>query len=449
MTMNKNLLHTMAAGLLLCAGLASCEMKEELWGGSESSETGFLNLGVAVNASQNVITKAEEDAEDGVVDNGEQTGETVSAADFPVSINGVTDPTYSKNFEAYADLEDQNPIELPVGEYTVTAHSNLELKPIMSVPFYEGTFKDLKVTKDITAEANVVCKMKNTRIKLNYTSDFTANFKTWTITMTDGSANILTFKDTDADAANPAAKYWLISENVSQITINVRATNIDGEPVNETRTLTKPTGSDSDYWTGGDALTVDINGVKPDPEDPNGVSGIDITVNVTFAEESEDVEVPVTPGTGGGDEPSPDPDPDPSGDAPTVSSKYLGQTITFSKTENNAPSDVVVDMSAPKGIQHVYIKATTSDNTLKGIFTAIGFMTEPGLDFVGLAENEAAGEIAPLFDELPEVGDTEYPFVLGSLASMLTVGEHSFTVTVIDKEDNPSEPQTIYFKVTE
>ena len=447
--MNKNLLHTMAAGLLLCAGLASCEMKEELWGGSESSETGFLNLGVAVNASQNVITKAEEDAEDGVVDNGEQTGEAVSAADFPVSINGVTDPTYSKNFEAYADLEDQNPIELPTGDYTVTAHSNLELEPIMSVPFYEGTFEKLTVTKDITAEANVVCKMKNTRIKLNYTSDFTANFKTWTITMTDGSANILTFTDKDADAANPAAKYWLIAENVSQITINVNATNLNDEPVKETRVLTKPTGSDSDYWTGGDALTVDINGVTPDPEDPNGVSGIDITVNVTFEEEEEPVEVPVTPGTGGGDEPTPGPDPEPSEDTPTVSSKYLGQTITFSKAQNNAPNDVVVDMSAPQGIQHVYIKATTTDPVLEGIFTAIGFMTGNGLDFVGLDKNPSAGEIAPLFDDLPEVGDTSYPFVLGSLASMLTVGEHSFTVTVVDQEDNESTPQTIYFNVTQ
>ena len=157
--MNKNLLHTMAAGLLLCAGLASCEMKEELWGGSESSDTGFLNLGVAVNASQNVITKADE-----VTDDGEQTGSDVSTANFPVSIVGITDPAYSKNFDAFSDLEDQNPIELPVGKYTVTSHSNLELLPQMSEPYYAGSVDELNVTKDITAEANVVCKMKNNRM---------------------------------------------------------------------------------------------------------------------------------------------------------------------------------------------------------------------------------------------------------------------------------------------
>lgn len=55
----------MAAGLALCAAFTSCEMKEELIGGKNSSDIGFLDLGVAVNASQNVITKAEEVTDDG------------------------------------------------------------------------------------------------------------------------------------------------------------------------------------------------------------------------------------------------------------------------------------------------------------------------------------------------------------------------------------------------
>lgn len=449
MTMNKNLLHTMAAGLLLCAGLASCEMKEELWGGSESSDTGFLNLGVAVNASQNVITKAEEDAEDGVVDNGEQTGEAVSAADFPVSINGVTDPTYSKNFEAYADLEDQNPIELPVGEYTVTAHSNLELEPIMSVPFYEGTFKDLKVTKDITAEANVVCKMKNTRIKLNYTSDFTANFKTWTITMTDGSANILTFTDKDADAANPAAKYWLISENVSQITINVRATNIDGEPVNETRTLTKPTGSDSDYWTGGDALTVDINGVTPDPEDPNGVSGIDITVKVTFEEAEEDVEVPVTPGTPGTGGDDDDNDPNPDAEKPTITFPQNSYTLPADASKN---ADAVIASTAEGGIQSVVVKIAAGNTGFGALTPSLGFDT--GVELVG---NTTLGPvISDIVSglEMPQAGDTKYTFPVGGFFTILQglgvttdPNGHVFDITV--KDANGETSSSLSVKVTE
>lgn len=453
--MKKNLIYTMAAGLLLCAGLASCEMKDELSGGSSSSDTGYLTLGVSVNASQNdVIARA-----DNVVDNGETA--SVSAADFPVIIKGVTDAAYEKTIAHYSELENQS-IELPVGEYTVTSHSDLELKTEMSVPYYEGTTeKNLSITKDVTSTASVVCKMKNTKIQLNYLSDFTANFTSWTITLDDGTKNVLTFSSEDEDAANPKPVYWLVSENTSTIAIHVEATNLKGGSVSENRTLTKPEGGNTAYWTGGDALTIEMNGVTSDPENPNGVSGIVINVNVTFSETEEPVDVPVTsepttPGTGEDEDDEEEGEGDqgggsePSTDAPTVSSKYLGQTITFSKAQNNAPSDVVVDMSAPKGIQHVYIKATTTDTTvLQGIFTDIGFMTGDGLDFVGLADNEAAGGIALLFDELPEVGDTSYSFVLGSLASMLTPGQHSFTVTVVDVEGTPSEPKTIYFNVTE
>ena len=50
------LFNTITACLLLCAGLVSCEMKDELKGsGAGTSEVGYLSLGVAVNASQNSV----------------------------------------------------------------------------------------------------------------------------------------------------------------------------------------------------------------------------------------------------------------------------------------------------------------------------------------------------------------------------------------------------------
>ena len=216
--MNKNLLHTIATSLLLCAGLVSCEMKDELTGNmGNSSEVGYLDLGVAVNGTQNVITKADE-----VTDGGEQTDSSVSADDFPVLIKGVTDPTYEKSFAHFSEIK--NPIELPVGSYTVTAHSNLDLKSQMPVPYYEGTTKNnLVITKDVESKADVICKMKNTRIQLNYTGVFTASFDEWTITFNDGKKNTLTFEGSTSNASNPAPVYWLISENVSEIQIHVRA----------------------------------------------------------------------------------------------------------------------------------------------------------------------------------------------------------------------------------
>lgn len=443
-------IHTIAAGLLLCAGLASCEMKEELQGGKETSDKGFLNLNVSVNAKENtVVTKANDD----ISDDGENPGSPVSADDFPVELVCTTNPDYSRTFESYAALQEEIPVELSVGEYTITAHSDEKLQPQMSVPYYEGN-DDIKITKDVEAEATVICTMKNTKIVIRYGDVFLANFTSWDISIDDGSSNILSFDETDT--TNPAPIYWLIEEGQSEIKVNITAVKGDGTSITDSRTLTKPEGGNTAYWTGGDALTITMEGLEPTPGNPTGVTGIEITANVTFQELEDDlIEVPVTPGTGGegseegGDE---EEEPTPSGDTPTVSGKYLGQTISFSKTAGNAPTDIVVNINAPKKFQHIYIKATTSDTQLLlGIFTSIGFMSETGLDFVNLDKNpnESAAGIANLFTSIPTTDDTVYPFVLGPLAGMLTAGEHSFTVTVEDQEGNSSEPQTIYFKVSE
>ena len=449
------LFNILTAGVLLCAGLASCEMKDELKGSGEgSSDMGYLDLGVAVNASQNNVSRAGDVTDEG---ENENVGVSIPTGDFPVIITNVDDTSEPIEYESFDKLKEENKdgiVALPVGTYTVTAHSNDELETEMLVPYYEGT-EEINITKDVQSKAEVVCTMKNTKIALSYDTEFIANFTDWEITVTDGTT-ILKFTCTnnkDTEQLNPAPKYMLVADGISKLTVHASGHNLQGEFVSEERVLTKPAGGNSANWTGGDALTITME--ENTPADPTGVqgSGITITADVEFEESDATIEVPVTPGgsteePGGGTE-----EPGTGGDdeqKPTVSSKYLGQTITFSKEQNNAPTDVVVEMFAPNGIQHVYIKATTSDtSTLQGIFTAIGFMSEKGVDFVGLAENEAAGEIAPLFEDLPEIGDTSYSFKLGSLATMLTVGDHSFTVTVVDQEGVSSDSAIVKFNVTE
>lgn len=414
-------IYTLAASFLLCAGLVSCEMKDEIFGGTESAEKGYLNLGVAVNSSENtVVTRAEGD---GVTDDGENTDSAVSADDFPVDITCTTNPNYSRSFASYADLMEENPIELSVGTYTVSAHSNLTLEKKMFVPYYEGVSETLTITKDVESKANVECKMKNTKIQMKYNSEFLANFNTWTITLDDGSGdpdsnqegNVLTFTESDK---NPAAVYWLIAENKNKIMVNITATNMDGEPITDSRTLTKPAGGNTEFWTGGDALTITMEGITPDPGNPTGVTGIDISVDVTFDEEEETVEVPVTPGTGGGDD---------NDNAPTLSGQYLTETVNIDKASETLP-EVSVVMTVPNGIKNVFVSATTSDQEELGpIFTEMGFMTGDGKDLV------TATDLSDLFS-LPTSGATNYTFTLGGLADFLTVGTHSFTVKVVDNQ---------------
>ena len=92
--------HILAAGIVLCAALASCEMKDELkgTGNGTNADMGYLDLGVAVNGSQNNVTKAE--VEDGDI----EVGATVSAEDFPVVITGVTDASFIKEYDGAETL---------------------------------------------------------------------------------------------------------------------------------------------------------------------------------------------------------------------------------------------------------------------------------------------------------------------------------------------------------
>ena len=446
--MNKNLLHTIATSLLLCAGLVSCEMKDELTGNmGNSSEVGYLDLGVAVNGTQNVITKADE-----VTDGGEQTGSTVSAADFPVLIKGVTDPTYEKSFAHFSEIE--SPIELPVGTYAVSAHSDLELQTQMSVPYYEGTTKNnLVITKDVESKADVICKMKNTRIQLNYTDQFTANFTEWTILFDDGKNNTLTFKGSTSNASNPAPVYWLISENVSNITIHVEATNLNGDKVTDSRVLTKPAGSgDSDYWTGGDALNVEMNGVKPDPENPTGVTGIEIKVDVTFDEEEESVEVPVTPGTGGGDEPNPGP----GDDEPDLSMTLPGTDgkITYTLNGSDMPSEANVVINAPKGIKSLVVKIKGGNDAFTKTLGDLNTGGEMSLDFINagveMVDNDIISSVLAAFLQgqtinAPAEGATSYSFPIHAFFGLMNgfgataPNSHIFTMILEDMEGNKME----------
>ena len=435
------LFNILTAGLLLCAGLASCEMKDELKGSGEgTSEVGYLDLGVAVNASQNNVSRADVD------DDGENVGVSVSADDFPVIITGITDTKYLKEYESYAALkaENEGKVELPVGEYTVTAHSDAELQPQMAAPYYEGT-ASIKITAGVESSVSVECTMKNMKIQIRYTDNFRANFTSWDITITDGTNNLY-FDETDK---NPAAIYWLVAENQSKLSVEITAVNGDGETVHESRELTKPEGGNSANWTGGDALTITMEESTPTPDNPSGIQGSGITINASasFDEEEEDVPVTVKPGGStegpddGGDD-NTDPKPPVTDNKPTVSGEYLGQTVTFSKSANDCPN-IEVLMTAPNKIKNVYIKATTSDDGLSEIFRGMGFMDGNGVDLV------TATDLAELINPLPTTNDTSYTFTLGALAGFLTVGEHSFTVTVVDQEDVSSEPATLYLTVTE
>lgn len=406
------------AGLLLTAGLASCEMKDELKGdnGMDLSEVGYLDLGVSVTQKSSRA------------DGATSVTASVSAEDFPVEIKG-TDVEYTKTFESYAKLQEESPVALPVGNYTVSAHTNAELKALMDIPYYAGEVA-MPITKGVTSTAEVVCTMKNTKIQLIYDTDFSATFKEWDITVSDGSSNVLTYDETDL---NPSAKYWLIAENTKIIKMHIEAVTLNGTPVSEDRSIIKPEDADSDFWGGSDALIVTM---EPGDSSPTGVNSIKVTVQISFDdnEQEETVEVPVE-----GNEETTDPDDGEGGGDPEKPEIGI-PSISIPQSTYTLPGDgeknADATITAEAGIKSVKVQIVPGNDKFTNIVSGM-FGTEP-FELIG---NETLGEVfSGMGISLPSEGDTEYIFPVGNFFSLLSgMGAtdspegHVFRITVEDK----------------
>lgn len=419
-------------GVLLVGALASCEMKDELAGTSTTSqEMGALELDLSVS-------EPESRADD-------------KAANFPVKITCPDDPENTdknKEFSSYATME--NPVQLPVGDYVVSANTPGDLLPIMDNPYYKGEQKTT-IAAGATDQISVVCKMANTKIRLELPEDF-ATFQSWTIQFNDGTSNILTFgTDADVNGDGSTAKYWYLGDTgASTITMNITATTADGVQVSQSETFKKADADESynddeDNFVGGDALDVIINvteePIDPDkPEETRPQISFDITVDATFNNTNESVTIPVTPGvsgggttsggtTGGGDEEE---------DSPISitdnGTGYLTNGVTV--VDGAYPSDVAVVMNVENGIQNLYVKIESTNATFKGLVAGMGLVDGDGMDLA--SESEDVDDLSKLFP-LPKKNSPNYTFTMSKdLFELLGIyaGKHDFTLTVIDNNNN-------------
>ena len=419
--MNKLNIFALSAALVAC--VSSCELKDELTGDrNTSTEMGMLDLSVAVQGEQ---SRAEE---------------TVPAAgDMWVEVTGTeegVEPVYNG---LYSEME--NPMRVPVGTYTVKAHTKGEIQKQMSTPYYGGE-AELDIQKDITDEATVTCKVMNTKVQLNFAEGFEGKFSDWTVTLDNGKESVLTF------TSETAPIYWYLAEDaVATLVLNFTGTTVPEEGEEPQRISWQKSFSKSDAdnvdndnsnFTGGEFLniTLDVNDEGTD-EDPRPQISFGIDVDLTWNTEDgeqtvqipvEDVTVPVEPG---GDE---DPE-QPEDSAITIGDNgtgYLTNGVTV--TGGEYPTDVAVVMNVKNGIKNLYVKIASTNPIFKGMVADMGLVDGDGMD---LASESAAG-LSSLFP-LPEAGATDYTFTMSdTLFGMLGnfAGKHDFTLTVIDAEGN-------------
>ena len=212
-------LHTFLLGTVAVLSLASCELKNELSGSLVNKEdTGAIELGVSVKQP---VSQTRADASE------------IDTNTYPVVIQGTSDGVTDVIYEYNTLSEMPASITVPVGQYTISSHTPGTLEKQMATPYYAGS-TDLTVSKDIASKADIVCRMANSRIQMNYGEDFKENFSEWTITIDDGGEMALAYTQEDL---NPAPIYWYFGDNVTTITVNIRAVTTEGNTVSEKRNL--------------------------------------------------------------------------------------------------------------------------------------------------------------------------------------------------------------------
>ena len=430
-------------GALLIGALASCEMKDELTGTTASSqEMGALELDLSVL-----------EPESRAID---------PAANFPVYIACPDDPKNpekNKEFTSYASME--NPVQLPVGEYTVSANTPGKIQAISTTPYYKGS-EPLTISAGTTEQVEVVCKMANTKIKLDLPDNFTS-FQSWTITFDDGTGNILTFgTNEDADDDGSSALYWYLGETgAPTITMNITATTGDGVQINQSETFSKSDADESynddeNNFVGGDALDVNIavteEPIDPDkPQETKPQLSFDITVDATFNNTNESVTIPVTPGVSGGGETSGGETGGEEEGTDTELSMQMPSNghITYTLGGSDQPASADVIITAPAGIKSMNVKIVAGN---EGFETTISDLSGMGLDFVTngveLVGNGIISGVLGAFlgeevsVEAPQPGDTSYKFPVGAFFTLMNgygataPKAHTFKIVLEDQAGN-------------
>lgn len=421
----------LSTAAILC--LASCEMKNELTGSLVSKEdTGAVELEVSVKQPVSQ-TRAEE----------------VATNDFPVTIQG-TSTGVTDVLKEYATADEvPSSITVPVGEYTISSHSPGTLEKQMNAPYYAGS-TNITVTKDVASQVDVVCRMANSRIQMLYGEDFKEAFSEWTITIDDGSEMALSYTQANL---TPDAIYWHFDDNVTAITVNIKAKTVEGNTVTESRTFRKSDAAENyeevgDTFTGGDALEIKMGTVESSTGD---LTGITITTNITFENESESVEIPTTdpdePGEGGGDPV------EPGEGAVTLN---LPEDVTYSIEAGNAPASADAYIASEAGLDKIIVTITAGNDAFQAILVDLtmdgqSFLAENG--GVDLIDNSDFGNlVATVGSQAPTDGTKEYTFPIGAFFTFLDMTgatdpgkSHEFHITVTDKN---GETATGVFKVT-
>lgn len=409
--------------LWMCAfvglGLTSCDNEEFP---NESSRQGSMSLNVDRQLPKSM--------------------RAVETADFPVTIYSVTE---NKEFATY-ERADQvpNQINMPVGNYYAEAHTPGVFGKIMNAPYYSGR-DEFEILQGINTQSTVVCRMANGSFTVKYTDLFKEAFASWTVSIDDGTASAIVYTS-DRDGLEPPTLYMRFEEHVDVLNVNFVGTTKTGNRISASNRLTKQQASeqydsDSEYFSGGDAIVIVFNTVE---STEGNIIGVELTANIQFEESDEVFEMEVEDVTTGGGETPDGPDSPGGGGDSNAITLDLPQDMTVSATTDPALGDTYIQCA--NGIKSIRVKmASTSEDMVSSLTDLAG--NYEGVDFLNGAEVVGNSEMVRLFNDLgqtlqvPATGDEEYTFPIGNFFTLLAFlpGEHTFTLTITDMQGNTKD----------
>lgn len=409
--------NNILAGTLTLMAFASC-MSEDLESKfTAGGDQGTLELGVEL------LQPARRD---------------VSTVNFPVVIKDASGSVV-KEYATVAEVPAS--IVMAVGSYTVESHTPGEIAKSMPNPYFKGA-SDVEIVKDVTSPVNVVCKMANSQVSINYDEEFRNVFTAWEVTIDDGSETALSF--TQSSTTNTI--YWYFGEaGVKQLVVNFRGTTTTGNTIAARNVLTKNQSSTGGYdddntnFTGGDLINLNF---APTESTEGNITGITLTANVVFDETVKNINVGVidVPGlndpAGGGDNPG-------GGDTEGITLNLPADIAMATMGADDLDTSLGdTYIAAGAGLKSIMVRIESDSEDMNKSLAQLG--TEYNVDFLAGAEIVGNQNVVSLFESLeqklsvPAEGYKEYTFPIGNFFSFLQVlaGKHRFHLTVTDMKGN-------------
>ncbi len=185
---------------------------------------GYLGISLGSDLSEDVVTKAD--------------GELVFNVDV-LNASGVSVATreLSATTDGRPTLSD--PMELPVGNYTVEAVCGENLNAAFENPYYAGRSASFKINPNRTTTANLTCSLANTIFSVEFPENFN-EFSDYEVSVTNGTGNRLVFSNkpqagNELEAGFGAKAYFAVT---GKLTWELYLRNTDGGEYHLTKTYT-------------------------------------------------------------------------------------------------------------------------------------------------------------------------------------------------------------------